>query len=56
MLLRKGFTRIVWFIAGLLLLAPAGCAQEAADFFRENCVSCGASELAALVSLSSEWA
>jgi mono/diheme cytochrome c family protein len=40
MLFRKGFMRIVWFFAGLLLMAPRGHAQEAAEFFQQNCVSC----------------
>src|SRR6266581_3714767 len=37
---RKGFIRMLWIMAGLLLLAPGGWAQEAEDFFRQNCVSC----------------
>jgi mono/diheme cytochrome c family protein len=40
MLSSKQIRRPIYWILSLGMAAVAGCAQEAADFFRENCVSC----------------
>ena len=40
MLLNKKIRRPIYFIWCLVTAAAAGSAQEAADFFRQNCISC----------------